>query len=226
MRCTVFAVAGVADALDDGDDHGGVHGVGDDQALADLAAVGALFGCRRFLGHQAFSSSSSEACRPRPPPPACPRPRRPRPRRPRRPWRPRPWRPRCPRPHRPRPGPRPAARRRWCGCARGPRPRSAAGRPPGGRDVGLGQTLGLGDLAGPEHGQHPGDVLLDVPQLREVVELAGGQLEAEVEQLLARLVEAGLELVVVVAREISAAVAIRPAPPGSRGCRAGRRSGP
>ena len=55
-----------------------------------------------------------------------------------------------------------------------------------GRHVG---AFGLQDLAGPQYGQHAGDLTLDLADARGVVELAGGELEAQVEQLAARLAQ-------------------------------------
>jgi hypothetical protein len=46
------------------------------------------------------------------------------------------------------------------------------------------ERLGRGDLAGPQLGEHPGHVLLDLVDAGVVVELTGDPLEAQVEQLL------------------------------------------
>ena len=63
-----------------------------------------------------------------------------------------------------------------------------------GSDVG---ALGLQDLTGPQHSQDTGHVVAHLPDPGRVVQLAGGQLEAQVEQLTARLAQAGRQLVAV-----------------------------
>ena len=62
------------------------------------------------------------------------------------------------------------------------------------------QRLVGGDLALAQHGEHPRDVAADLAQPRRAVELAGRELEAQVEQLLARVREAVEELLVPEAR--------------------------
>ena len=87
-------------------------------------------------------------------------------------------------------------------------------------------AFGLEDLPVPQHGQHPGDVASDLPDAGRVVELARGELEAQVEQLPAALTQAGGQLVAVEDGEIVRRLAIRSPLPACRGCQAAPRSGP
>ena len=179
-----LAVAGVADPLGHGHDHGGLHLVGDDETLARLATATRLLGRSvSWLGHHSSSSSASVV--------AVGNLRR----------------------HR---------RRRASststsstshlvgagGLASGAEPGLArrldldvldrtAPWPGGGRHRPGVAALCQRDLAVTQDREDPGHVLADDREAHDVVELAGGELEAEIEHLAAVLVQAALELLVV-----------------------------
>ena len=220
-----LAVAGVADPLDHGHDHGRLHGVGHHQALADLAAVGPLFG--RCVGTSARRPSGlllvvvvGVVVGHGAPSPVVRRHRLPR---------------RPPRPARlggclgrPRRLGLAAARRSEAVVVSRPSASSSSRRRAAAWWAGSwleGQALGLGDLP------VRSSVIIRATSLRTWLmreKLSSWPVASWNRRLnSSRRVSASWRSSSSVSySEISAAVAIRPAPPASRGCRDGSRSGP